>query len=64
METASVMVEDMVDIAKMQGNQFCINAYKIVQTDLNNQIESENNKSKKKKLKKLRNNRKKYSEHS
>lgn len=41
-----------------------INAYKIVQTDLNNQIESENNKSKKKELKKLRNNIKKYSEHS
>ena len=41
-----------------------INAYKIVQTDLNNQIESENNKSKKKILKKLRNNIKKYSEHS
>ena len=41
-----------------------INAYKIVQTDLNNQIESENNKSKKKVLKKLRNNIKKYSEHS
>lgn len=40
------------------------NAYKIVQTDLNNQIESENNKSKKKELKKLRNNIKKYSEHS
>ena len=41
-----------------------INAYKTVQTDLNNQIESENNKSKKKELKKLRNNIKKYSEHS
>ena len=41
-----------------------INAYKIVQTDLNNQIERENNKSKKKVLKKLRNNIKKYSEHS
>ena len=41
-----------------------INAYKIVQTDLNNQIESANNKSKKKVLKKLRNNIKKYSEHS
>lgn len=41
-----------------------INAYKIVQTDLNNQIESEHNKSKKKELKKLRNNIKKYSEHS
>lgn len=41
-----------------------INAYKIVQTDLNNQIESENNKSKKKVLKKLRNNIKKYSERS
>ena len=41
-----------------------INAYKIVQTDLNNQIECENNKSKKKVLKKLRNNIKKYSEHS
>ena len=41
-----------------------INAYKIVQTDLNNQIESENNKSKKKVLKKLRNNIKKYSEQS
>ena len=41
-----------------------INAYKIVQTDLNNHIESENNKSKKKVLKKLRNNIKKYSEHS
>lgn len=41
-----------------------INAYKIVQTDLNNQIKSENNKSKKKVLKKLRNNIKKYSEHS
>ena len=41
-----------------------INAYKIVQTDLNNQIESENNKSKKKELKKLRNNIKKYSKYS